>query len=73
MAMCGQIIALYSGGKASTSAAREKKRHSDRRSRHCITRYQKMDAEKLGDKQGEVKVKALLNALVHTLRAIDAD
>ena len=26
----------------------------------------KMDAETLGDKQGEVKVKALLNALVDT-------
>ena len=66
MAMCRQFTALYSGGKASTSAAREKKRHSDRRSRHWITRYQKMDAETLGDKRGEVKVKALLNALVDT-------
>ena len=49
MVMCRQITALYSGGKASTSAALEK-----------------MDAETLGDKQGEVKVKALLNALVDT-------
>ena len=73
MPMCRQITALYFGENARTSAARQKKRHSDRRSRHCITRYQKMDAEILGDKQGEVKVKALLNALVHTLKAIDAD
>ena len=34
--------------------------------RHCITRYQKMDAETVVDKQGKVKVKALLNALVDT-------
>ena len=30
------------------------------------TRYQSMDAETLGDKQGKVKVKTLLNALVDT-------
>ena len=65
MAMCTQITSLYSGGKASTSAALEKKRHSDRWSRHCITRYQKMD-ETLGNKQEEAKVKALLNKLVDT-------
>ena len=29
-------------------------------------RLKKMDAVKLGDKQGEVKVKALLNALLDT-------
>ena len=61
-AMCRQITALYSGGKANTSAAVEKKRHSDRWSRHCITRYQKMN-ETLGNKQRKAKVKALLNAL----------
>jgi len=38
-----------------------------------IRRYQMMDAEKLCDKQGEVKVKALLNALVDTQEAIKAD
>ena len=66
MAMCREITALYSVEKATTSAAVEKKRHSDRWSKHCITLYQRIDAETLGDKQGEVKVKALLNALVDT-------
>ena len=66
MAMCREITALYSVEKASTSAAFEKKRHSDQWSRHCITCYQRIDSETLGDKQGEVKVKALLNALVDT-------
>ena len=66
MAMCSEITALYSGKKATTSAAIERKRHSDRWSKHCITLYQRIDAETLCDKQGEVKVKALLNALVDT-------
>ena len=66
MAMCKEITALYSGEKASTSTALEKKRHSGRWSRHCITRYQRIDAETLGDKQGEEKVKALLNVLLDT-------
>ena len=66
MAMCREIAALYSDEKASTSEAIKKKRHSDRWSRHCITRYQTIDAETVGDKQGEVKLKALLNALVET-------
>ena len=66
MAMCREITALYSGKKATTSAALEKKRHSDQWSKHWITLYQRIDAETLGDKQGEVKVKALLNALVDT-------
>ena len=65
MAMCRQITALYSEGKASTSAALEKKRHSDRWSTHCITRYVKVD-ETLGNKQEKAKVKALFNALVDT-------
>ena len=66
MAICREITALYSGKKASRSAALEKQRDSDRWSRHCITRYQSMDAETLGDKQGKVKVSTLLNALVDT-------
>ena len=66
MAMCREITALYSVEKATTSAAVENKRHSDRWSKHCITLYQRIDAETLCDKQGEVKVKALLNALVDT-------
>ena len=66
MAMCREITALYSVEKATTSAAVEKKRQSDRWSKHCITLYQRIDAETLCDKQGEVKVKALLNALVDT-------
>ena len=64
MAMCREITALYSGKKATTSEAVEKKRHSDQWSKHWITLYQRIDAETLGDKQGEVKVKTLLNALV---------
>ena len=66
------FTALYSGGKASTSAALEKKRQSDIWWRHCITRYQKMD-ETLGNEQGKAKVKPLLNALVDTSTAIEAD
>ena len=66
MAMCREITALYSFEKATTSAAVEKKRHSDRWSKHWIRLYQRIDAETLCDKQGEVKVKALLNALVDT-------
>ena len=66
MAMCREITALYSVEKATTSAAVEEKRHSDQWSRHCITLYQSIDAETLCDKQGEVKVKKLLNSLVDT-------
>ena len=66
MAICREITALYSVEKATTSAAVERKRHSDRWSKHCITLYQRIDAETLCDKQGELKVKALLNALVDT-------
>ena len=64
-AMCRKITALYSGEKASTSAALEKKQHSDRWSRQWITRYQKMN-ETLGNKQQKAKVKAPLIALVDT-------
>ena len=38
-----------------------------------MTRWQKMEAETLGDKQGEVKAKALLNALDDTLADIEAE
>ena len=38
-----------------------------------MTRWQKMEAETLGDKQGEVKAKALLNALDDTLTNIEAE
>ena len=38
-----------------------------------MTRYQKKKAETLGDKQAEVKVKALLNGLVDTQEAIKAN
>jgi len=38
-----------------------------------MTRYQKKKAETLGDKQAEVKVNVLLDALVDTEEAIKAD
>ena len=37
-----------------------------------MTRYQNMEAETLGDKQGKVKVKALLSALVDKQSKIEA-
>jgi len=38
-----------------------------------MTRYRKIEAETLGDKQGEVKDNALLNALVDRPAAIESE
>ena len=38
-----------------------------------MTRWQKMQAETLGDEQGRVKVKALLKTLIDTQEAIKTD
>ena len=42
-------------------------------SRRDMTRYQKMEGQTLGDEQGKIKVKALLNALIDTQEAIKAN